>query len=595
VARAKTGSFGRRALTILASAVLAVAVMSATSRALDLGPPDTKALVVKFGGQSAVKILFTPSEGVTYGVYKHSFGDERTFRLIGSPGTYSGGTVSSSDPNWGTVTPSAIDGQYVTYTDTDVADYAEYYYFVWASTDPDWPTDEVTGRVYPPLERYRVARAFPPTQTRHGEFSEFTGACTACHGLHSAMSTDKLLKARTVTDLCASCHDGSGSKYDLVMGRVRVGPDWTNAVDNPGGPFGTVLKDFPGAPQPTSAHNVWRDGKTADGSPTATAAQLWQAPGSTYLSSPGETVGYWTRPLVCTGCHEPHNRFQNFRLLRGDFGSGEYRLPDNQGGVRQNVVVRGVSEINLGVVGGVYQMASRYLGGSSQTGAAITDFCTGCHRFFAGPFNELNPAIVPGYDPFSPPGVDDYVYDNPGTHGWKRHMMAMPASNALLWSGARIIDPGETGTTGYQGRVVDWDGTNLRRSYVPLEGMREEDGDKTNGNQYAENKVVCLTCHNSHSSAVAAGGRGPGGEALQIEVAYRNDKLNFTETMPPGDGYEEDVSKGYKKGRSPVSGYLMNRGSLTDSSQYFLLFGSSSVLSRFEPFASECWRCHSTE
>lgn len=562
-------------------------------RAYTAGPADTKAQVMTPNGVRTVRIQFTPTEGVTYAVYRHGFGNGRTFVNIGGVAGFVYGNVQSADPNWGWDSTLG----YMYYLDTGVLDYAEYYYFVRASTDPAWPEDSVTGQVYIPLEDYVVARAFPPGQTMHGEFTEFTGACTGCHGLHSA-PVGKLIKGRTITDLCGSCHDGSGSKYDMVMGRVRTGASWASYTSNPAGAFGTQLKNVAGAPVMKSVHNVYREGFTADGSVAATAAQYWQAPGSTYLVKPQPDPGTWTGSFTCAGCHEPHNRYNNFRLLRGDFNVGGYQFPADGAPPRTQIVVRGVSEVNLDFPGGG-QSSSRYLAASSSspTGAAITDFCTGCHRVFAGPYNEKMPTLTAGqdyHDPrydnvydYDPTGTnaDNDALDIAGTHGFKRHMMAMPATNALLFGGDRIIDPGRTGPTGNQARLVDWNGGNINR-YVPLEGQYTDDGESSNGNEYARNKVVCLTCHLAHGSMASAGGAGPNGDALHLEVAYKNNKLNRTEIMP--DQFENDSGSGYELGRSPVSGYLHNRNN-------GVIYGSSSVLSRFEPFASACWRCHSTK
>lgn len=562
------------------------------------GPQDTKVEVTTMGGIRTARIMFTAEDSVSYTVYKHAYGDGRTFHQVGGSVYYSGGVLTTDDPNWGYLPVDSTAG-YVYYNDTAIVDYEEYYYFVRADADPAWPVNELTGRPQPPLEDYVVARAFPPAQAPHGDFNEFTGACTVCHGLHSSLSA-KLLKAATVTDLCGSCHDGSASKYDVVMGRVRTGPDWNSYLTNAAGAFGTQLKNVAGAPVMNSLHNVWRSGLTADGTAAADSAQHWQAPGSTYLSKPSTDPGTWTKAFTCAGCHEPHNRSKNFRLLRSDFNTGTYNLPDNQGAARTGVVVRGVTEINLGYPGGG-QMASRYLAGNpAGTAGGINGFCSGCHRAFAGPFNEKYPTLAPGYDPSSPqyrntydytqkPGdtnADNDALDNPGTHGWKRHFVGMPASNALLHNGFYIVDPGETGATGEQDRLIDWNGSNLG-NYVPLEGPYTDDGIDSNGNEYAENRVVCLTCHVAHGSPRAAGGIGPDGEIMDLENAYRNDKLNNTNDMPANDGYEENQATGYEKGRHPISGYLHNRNN-------GLIIGSSSVLARYEPFASVCWRCHST-
>ncbi len=65
-------------------------------------------------------------------------------------------------------------------------------------------------------------------------------------------------------------------------------------------------------------------------------------------------------------------------------------------------------------------------------------------------------------------------------------------------------------------------------------------------------------------------------------MAYRNYLLNLTQDLP--ETLEEQ--DGLVRGRDPVSGYLTRR-------RFGQIEGVSSVLSRFEPFASVCFRCHS--
>ncbi len=205
-----------------------------------------------------------------------------------------------------------------------------------------------------------VVRAFPPTQTRHGNYTEYTNACTACHGLHSS-KTQRLLKGPTITDLCGTCHDGTGSKYDEVRGRVRTGPSWTSSAFAAAGPFGDALKAGSGVVT-TSVHNVARacdpanewsydDNLTdktgcSDGS-NAPADKIWMAPGSGFLletnSAPTNNSGNqtyrivtnnWGSWLSCSSCHEPHDRGKNFRLFRPVIND------------RTNIVVRGVTMVD---------------------------------------------------------------------------------------------------------------------------------------------------------------------------------------------------------------------------------------------------------
>jgi|GEM_PF-1302880 len=711
----------------------------------DAGARDTKALVIRFG----VAVGFTPVEGVTYQVYRHDRASGRAFLPYGEPVTYLGGGNFSTSDRWteGKVGQSGwrYDATYgyLFFIDPAVAPYEEYYYLVKSSADR-WPSDP--GELGDPtlagqpiedpnlaLNAYTVAAAFPPAQTRHGNYTEYTDACTACHGVHSALSDQKLLKGETVTDLCATCHDGTTSKYDLIKGRVRTGPDWSEFTKNPAGPFGTQLADVagapcapgwdcqnePGRPQLTSVHNVFRARLDASGTPSALAAQVWQAPGSTYLlvsQVPGGAS--WTNALTCVSCHEPHNRFQNFRLLRGEYVSGDYNLPVEAEApglqkTRDRVVVRGASEVlpeappprvdlswqPLPEPGAPSpytrgSAASRYLGGSLATGAAVVDFCTVCHRAFGGEERQVEARVTEKrlYALFSPgeptdqplprgswtesgdPLTGDYraSYSAPGLRGlrletdidlgiktlvrdiltisngqvrklysldgvnWEDYPVADPAQARYLRIESHRDEASEddevTVTLGVsvhvyglynsvvenvyghyrhrmgipaalargnlsiaynprsedflQVRLQDFYGDNLHR-YVPLEGRNQEHPSTSRQNEYAENRVVCLTCHVAHGTGNLAGGAiyDPSSGSVPapgLEVAYRNYLLNLSQDLP--DVLEE--FNGVVQGRDPVSGYLTRR-------RFGQIEGVSSVLARFEPFASVCFRCHS--
>ncbi len=316
------------------------------------GPYDLKALVfqrgtegpgkssvaLKWSGEAANGGSFTPdgSGFVTFTVYRHKLGDGRRFVAIGqcrfNPATKQVVPVGSADCSY-----DSLYG-YVTFVDSPVDDYTEYSYYVSDNDDAD-PADFVSKV---------IVRAFPPTQTRHGNYTEYTNACTACHGLHSS-KFKKLLKGPSVTDLCGTCHDGTGSKYDEVRGKVRLGPSWQDAAYAAAGPFGDRLKAGSGV-QATSVHNVMRaadptQGIDGDANIEPDSARVWMAPGSTWTQEgnpntrPPVEYRYvsndWTSWLVCTSCHEPHDRGKNFRILRPIIND------------RTNIALRGVSEVDL--------------------------------------------------------------------------------------------------------------------------------------------------------------------------------------------------------------------------------------------------------
>lgn len=635
------------------------------ARAGDAGPRHVKTLVTSNG----VSIFFTPRLNIEYQVYRHTKDDDRHFVAHGAPVRLrAGGVLETTDAYNGEPGDSGwlydATYDYLLYVDPAVMDYEEYYYLIWSEEDRD-----VEGRpVLDPntyLTAYDIAPAFPPTQTRHGSYSEYTNACTLCHGLHSSRQ-EKLLKGPSITDLCGTCHDGTGSKYDEVRGRVRRGPAWVNAAFAPAGPFGDRLKENSGVIV-TSVHNLMRVRNVSnqnwppgvmDGS-----ASIWQAPGSGYLADwdalqrdynhsglPDRTIqvyvsNNWGSYLVCTSCHEPHNRDKNFRLLRGTVND------------RTKLVIRGGSEVDLSVAGdpspdrgewgngkGMRRVAyTKHLAGggstlyyydprvedpfwapgepdssdldgdgdigeprarafceaeggtlmegdsASPTGyrcrlqrdmGGITSFCTACHRGF------ISPTAAVARDSYAYPyaggvilGLDQSQVTNSGGRplglssgepaasleevlGQHRHPLSIPAANAyrqgliidgVLASDGEVCHEGETVPGGsapdprcggvVQARLVD--------PVIPLEGQH---GDRLlTDDPYSENLVTCLTCHVAHGSG-----------SERLAVAYIQPDLNDSGSAQ----------------RDPVTGYAQ--------------VSVSSVLARFNPMASACYRCHST-
>lgn len=353
----------RRAYLVLGLVALMIMALGASAFAAGVlpgseGPYDTKALVHQTGNEgpneSSVAVMWSPTPGnggtftpdangdIVFTVYRHDKTNGRSFVEIGQC-TYNVNTKTASglncsvDPNYG----------YVTYLDTPVVNYEEYSYYVSDNDDAD-PAD-LLSKV--------VVRAFPPAQTRHGNYTEYTNACTACHGLHSS-KFKKLLKGPTVTDLCGTCHDGTGSKYDEVRGRVRTGPSWASSSFAAAGPFGDRLKANSGV-QTTSVHNVVRaadPSQSVDGPNNIEpdSARIWQAPGSTFTTefnpyTKYDNNGYreyayisndWGSFLACSSCHEPHDRGKNYRILRPVIND------------RTNIALRGVADVNLNVQDG---------------------------------------------------------------------------------------------------------------------------------------------------------------------------------------------------------------------------------------------------
>jgi len=152
----------------------------------------------------------------------------------------------------------------------------------------------------PPTQSYYLT-AFPPAQTAHGSYTLDTNACAGCHSTHSAQGAE-LLREATVDATCKTCHNGTGSKYNVADGTVLVpnGIGGTAAKLTQSGPFGNQDGyTYNGSAQVTSRHNVG-------------ATLINKAPGGNY----GGTAAGWTDTLTCGSCHDPHGTAHNYRLLR---------------------------------------------------------------------------------------------------------------------------------------------------------------------------------------------------------------------------------------------------------------------------------------
>ncbi len=613
----------------------------------ELGPVDTKAIVNRTsGGSLAVKVLFTPDKGAgNYSVYRYAlYGADNPSSPANiwkrSFDQQSACTVTGvgSDTDLGVVTYVYLDNgctssgwsvddqyKYVVFTDPNVEAYNEYYYYVAYETDPTAepiPQPVFNNGNWVPsglhdLNRYVVAAAFPPTQTRHGNYSEYTNACNACHGLHSSKHV-KLLKGPTSTDLCGTCHDGTGSKYDEVRGRVRKSNSWADSEYAAAGPFGNRLKHNSGI-STTSAHNVTRVkwefvqnnnemGDMLDDSGAFDfSARIWQAPGY-YYGGDSDSPKKW---LSCISCHEPHNKYKNYRLLKGEING------------RKNIIVRGVSATNVySGDGNPYErgewekryMYTKFLSGGNSTDSTVSgmggvvSFCTACHSAFAvGASSQSDPSlgiyVAPTSDNFNCSGGDctksqDQVASDaeripPGTH---KHPVGVEAAYAPAVDGP-LNEFGEVCTMNKQtalsddckqGRVID--------PILPLEGQKES---KSGPTAYRRNLVMCLSCHVPHGSG-----------SERLEVAWKNNNLNDTQNglrdAITGYLWNRNVpdqsamgSQEYKHPDSPgQADPQFGTGSQEPrfwvaNSPYWTQYGFSSALSRFNPMASACYRCHS--
>jgi cytochrome c553 len=164
--------------------------------------------------------------------------------------------------------------------------------------------------------------------------------------------------------------------------------------------------------------------------------------------------------------------------------------------------------------------------------------------------------------------------------------MSLPAAHA--YEEGRLVDgvlgpngdvckgeKGVVGTGGDGNHPCDDAGQGrLIEPFVPLEGNDTGVfGRSQNGKEgYAENIVMCLTCHVAHGS---------GSEKLQ--VAYKNYGLNNTDASNLQRNADTNYLEVLPRPSSAPSNWWENPQNLV-----------SSALARFNPMASVCYRCHST-
>jgi predicted CXXCH cytochrome family protein len=117
----------------------------------------------------------------------------------------------------------------------------------------------------------------------HGRYTNMTDKCGACHDVHEAASSFKLLPAATVFEVCNTCHDFSYTG--------------TGGNNGGGGPYGAIRAR--GAVV-GARHNImgYNNTETAppDGSVSYEATQ----------NVPGSDLAALATSLTCTNCHTPH-------------------------------------------------------------------------------------------------------------------------------------------------------------------------------------------------------------------------------------------------------------------------------------------------
>lgn len=310
---------GYRNLLISLVLVIIVLLLGPASVAqAAIAPDGTIDITAVIGSSGSVQIRWNDVPGaVSYNVYKSSDGINWTFNNIGLA---------------------------LSYTDTSVTDYTNYFYKVQA-------TDGGIAIISPAIP------AFPPDTNVHGNYAENTSLCAACHVIHGA-SGSRLLVATTKVNLCVTCHDGTQSKYNILTGEVKLS---TGFGASPSGPFGPLTAT-------TDDTNIQAvAGYTYDGTqdPVGYPTSIHNL-GLVVNTAPGSN-NQVVDAMECTTCHNPHGS-SNYRILKTSLGTS--------GGAS-------TIQVEAYPVTGPSGEAVNYIKGS-------VEFCTSCHSDFNQPSGSEN-------------------------------------------------------------------------------------------------------------------------------------------------------------------------------------------------------------
>lgn len=141
---------------------------------------------------------------------------------------------------------------------------------------------------------FTVAKAFPPDANPHGYYWDNPDLCENCHATHKA-DGPRLLREVNADRLCLTCHDGTGSKYNVLSGKFK-GLD-AAMYPSVAGPYGSL------------------EGITVEEQAYVTSRHdldifIYAATGNNI-----ENLETADSHLSCSSCHDPHGN-ENYRNLR---------------------------------------------------------------------------------------------------------------------------------------------------------------------------------------------------------------------------------------------------------------------------------------
>lgn len=343
-------------------------------------------------------------------------------------------------------------------------------------------------------------RIYPPDKIPHGGYATETNLCLSCHQTHTAVG-GRLLKAESIKALCLTCHEGSGSKYDVLNGQIRGAEGWGAISNTPNTSPESLAGAFGTAGNPPGTVTVSPNLKTITSAHTMDVA-INQAPG-------GSTA--YSGNLSCASCHNPHGT-TNYRILRTYINDPAWNISVNARAV--------TSDPNTG------KEAADYFGTYNTTNSplnanptsSITMLCRSCHRDFALSAGggivdsgyESNPSNFDAGNPFgaTPNTLTGHTY---------RHAIGISVfSGRLADSSIEVAIPDATKIT------------------LPLENPNAT---MLATNNTTNNKIVCITCHVAHGTDRT--GYNPVTNQSVTLAAY--DPATFTRNIDYGVGGDMDV------------------------------------------------------
>jgi predicted CXXCH cytochrome family protein len=303
-----------------------------------------------------------------------------------------------------------------------------------------------------------------------------TDACAGCHRPHQGQSEGFLLKRATQFELCVTCHNGEGSRLDVLDG-VKLGATQSRTPGQTVG--GATLNgggfDFVNGTAITSRHDVRRS--TAD----TGESQPWG-----YLADTGTKSGTLSQPLTCTSCHNPHGS-ANYRIFRESINNRTVSVLAFAGGhfTNQEGDARGLEtgapadkythdyygSAGLTDSGGYEPTASvaATAGDPSTNGFAL--LCGSCHSSYP----SSGAKSIPTSNPW---GITKY-----------RHRTEMPYT---FWNSPKYGGPVPCNPE--QGPYNPANGTCSGAGQLPALRL-------ASNTTSTETIVTCTTCHRAHGTA----------------------------------------------------------------------------------------------